>query len=125
MAKADGTLLWKLAESDEVEIETRGDARSPAHRTIIWIVPTQDGVYIRSVKGKRGRWYQEAIANPQVVIHVGRRQAPARAITESSSKVISEVSAAYREKYGERWPEETEPMLKGSVLSTTLRLEPL
>ena len=125
MPETDGNLLWKLAESDEIEIETRRDAKAPAHRTTIWIVPTQDGVYIRSYKGKRGRWYQEAIANSQVVVHVGRRQAPARAIPESSSKVISEVSAAYREKYGERWPSETEPMLKRSVLPTTLRLEPL
>ena len=124
MPTSDGTLLWKLAESDEVEIETRRDAKSPVHRTTIWIVPTQDGVYIRSFKGKRGRWYQEATTNSRVVIHVGRRQAPARAIAESSSKVISEVSSAYREKYGERWPSETEPMLKRSVLATTLRLEP-
>ena len=125
MPKADGTLLWKLAESDEVEIETRREAKSPAHRTIIWIVPTQDGVYIRSYKGKRGRWYQEAIANPQVVVHVGGKQARARAIPESASKVISAVSAAYREKYGERYPSETEAMMKRSLLPTTLRLEPL
>lgn len=125
MAKANGNLLWKLAESDEIEIETRRDAKSPVHRTTIWIVPTEDGVYIRSYKGKRGRWYQEALSNPQVVVHVGRRQARARAIPEKSSKVNSEVSAAYREKYGERWPSETEPMIKRSVLSTTLRLEPI
>ena len=120
----DGTLLWKLAESDEVEIETRRDGKSAAHRTVIWIVPTEDGVYIRSYWGKRGRWYREAIANPQVVIHVGRRRARARAIPESSSKVIREVNAAYREKYGERWPDDTEAMMKRSLLPTTLRLEP-
>ena len=53
MARGEG-LLWKLAESDEVEIETRRDARSPVHRTVIWIVPTKHGIYVRSVKGKRG-----------------------------------------------------------------------
>ncbi|TMF13999.1 MAG: DUF2255 family protein, partial [Chloroflexi bacterium] len=62
MAKKSEDLLWKLAESDEVDIETRRDAKSPLHRTIIWIVPTEDGIYIRSYKGKKGRWYQEAIA---------------------------------------------------------------
>ena len=125
MPKADGTLLWKLAESDEVEIETRRDGKSPAHRTIIWIVPTKDGIYIRSYKGKSGRWYQEAIANPQVAIHVGAKHARAHAIPETASKVIGEVSAAYREKYGERYPSETEAMMKKSLLPTTLRLEPL
>jgi len=55
MAQSARDLLWKVAESDEVEIQTRRDETSPAHRTIIWIVPTEDGVYVRSYKGKRGR----------------------------------------------------------------------
>jgi len=55
MAKATGDLVWKVVESDEVDIETRRDAKSPAHRTTIWIVATEDGVYIRSFKGKRLR----------------------------------------------------------------------
>jgi hypothetical protein len=124
VAKATEALLWKLAESDEVDIETRRDASSPIHRTTIWIVPTEDGVYIRSVKGKRGRWYQETLANPLVTIHVGRRQVRARAEPEGGSRVNREVDAAYQEKYGERWPEETKPMLSRLVAATTLRLKP-
>jgi hypothetical protein len=122
MARTGGGLLWKLAESDEVEIETRRDAKSALHRTTIWIVPTKDGVYVRSFKGKRGRWYQEATANPSVAVLVGRRKVKARAEHEKNPQAIREVSAAYKEKYGERWPNETEPMLKRSVLPTTLRL---
>src|SRR2546421_4961597 len=103
MANKTEDLLWKLAESDEVDIETRRDTKSPAHRTTIWIVPTKTGVYVRSFKGKKGRWYQEALANPKVTIRVGRRKVAARAEPEKNPTVISEVSAAYREKYGERW----------------------
>ena len=124
MAKEKADLLWKLAESDEVDIETRRDSRSPIHRTTIWIVPTADGVFVRSFKGKKGRWYQEALANPRVTVRVGRRIVPARAEPEKNPRVIREVSAAYREKYGERWPDETEPMLRRSVLPTTLRIAP-
>jgi len=124
MAKATGDLVWKVVESDEVDIETRRDAKSPAHRTTIWIVATEDGVYIRSFKGKRGRWYQEALANPLVTVHVGRRHVPARAEPETGSRVTREVNAAYRQKYGERWPDETAPMLGRSVVATTLRLKP-
>jgi Uncharacterized protein conserved in bacteria (DUF2255) len=71
MARTGDDLLWKLAESDEIQIDTQRDAKSPVHRTTIWIVPTKDGVYIRSYKGRKGRWYQEAVANPQVTIRVG------------------------------------------------------
>lgn len=125
MTKASEDLLWKLAESDEVEIETRRDARSPVHRVTIWIVPTEDGVYIRSYKGKKGRWYQEALANPLVTIDVGRRKVSARVEPEHSPLVMRAVNAAYRKKYGERWPDETTDMLKRSVLPTTLRLTPV
>ena len=124
MARADDDLLWKLAESDEIDIETRRDPKSQLHRTTTWIVPTKDGVYVRSYKGKKGRWYQEALANPHVTIRVGRRKLAARAELEKNPKVLREVSAGYRAKYGERWPDETEPMLRRSVLPTTLRLTP-
>jgi hypothetical protein len=39
MTATSPDLLRKLAESDEVDIETRRDATSPLHRTTIWIVP--------------------------------------------------------------------------------------
>ena len=121
-AKRAEELLWKIAESDEVEIETRRDPRSPVHRVTIWIVPTEYGVFIRSYKGKRGRWYQEALANPIVTIRLGRRKVTVRAEPEHNPLVIRAVNAAYRKKYGERWPDETQPMLRRSVLPTTLRL---
>jgi hypothetical protein len=88
-------------------------------------VPTEDGVYIRSYKGKRGRWYQEALADPLVTIRLGRRKVRARVELEESDAVLRKVNAAYREKYGDRWPDETREMLRRSVLPTTLRLNPV
>jgi hypothetical protein len=123
--KSTEDLLWKIADSDEVEIETRRDPKSPLHRVTIWIVPTEHGVYIRSYKGKRGRWYQEALANPIVTIRLGRRKVTARAEPEHNPDVIRAVNAAYRKKYGERWPDDTQAMLKRSLMPTTLRLTPL
>jgi hypothetical protein len=125
MAKASEDLLWKVAESDEVQIETRRDAKSPLRRTTIWIVPTEYGVYVRSYTGKKGRWYQEALANPLVTVRVGRRKVTERAELEHNPLVIRAVSAGFRKKYGERWPDETQDMLKRSILPTTLRLTPV
>ena len=125
MAKEVEDLLWKIAESDEVEIETRGDAKSPLHLVTIWIVPTEYGVYVRSYKGKKGRWYREALANPLVTIRLSRRKVTARAEPERNPLVIRAVNVAYRKKYGERWPDETKDMLRRSLLPTTLRLAPV
>jgi hypothetical protein len=124
-AKRGEDLLWKIAESDEVEIETRRDAKSPLHRVTIWSVPTEYGVYVRSYKGRRGRWYQEALANPLGTIRLGRRKVAVRAEPEKNPLVIRAVNAAYRKKYGERWPDETKEMLRRSLLPTTLRLTPV
>jgi len=118
-------LLWKIAESDEVEIETRRDPKSPLHRLTIWIVPTEYGVYVRSYKGRNGRWYQEALANPLVTVRLGRRKVSVRGEPEHNPLVLRAVNAAYRKKYGERWPDETKPMLRRSVIATTLRLTPV
>lgn len=122
MARTADDTLKRIAKSDEIEIETRQDARSPVHRTTIWIVPTDGGVFIRSANGKRGRWYQRALANRQVTIRVGRRKVAARVQPERNTRVIREVNDAYWEKYGSRWPDDTKPMLRRSVLPTTLRV---
>jgi hypothetical protein len=122
MAPTGRDLLRLLAGNEEVEIETRRDDASPLHSTIIWIVPVMDGIYVRSYRGERGRWYREAVANPQVAIRAGRRKAAARAEPVRDPAVIDAVSAAYREKYGRGAPEETEAMVEASVLPTTLRL---
>jgi hypothetical protein len=125
MATKSEDLLWKVAESDQVQIETRRDSKSPLHHTTIWIVPTTEGVYVRSYYGKKGRWYQEALANPKVTVSVGRRRAAARAEPEHNPQVIRAVNAGYREKYRERWPDDTQAMLKRSLFPTTLRLTPV
>lgn len=121
-AKRTEDLLWKLAESDEVEIETRRDPASSPHPVTIWIVPTEQGVYVRSYKGRRGRWYQDALARPLMTVRLGRRKVAVRAEPETNPQVIRAVNAAYRKKYGERWPDETTEMLRRAVLPTTLRL---
>lgn len=116
-------LLRKLAESDEVDIETRRDPTSPVHRTTIWIVPTEKGVYVRSVYVK-GRWYQEALANRSVTIRAGRRKVAARVERVNESSVIRAVNAAARAKYGERWPKDANSFVRLARQHTTLRVIP-
>jgi hypothetical protein len=116
-------LLRKLAKSDEVEIQACRVSKSPVHRTTIWIVPTEEGVYIRSVYVK-GRWYQEALANRNVTIRVGRLKVAARVQRVKDSSVIPAVNTGIREKYGERWPSDARSFVPLSRRQTTLRLIP-
>jgi len=123
MAATSTELLRKLAENDEIDIETRRDSTSPIHRTTIWIVPTEKGVFIRSVYVK-GRWYKEALANRKVTIRAGRRKAAARVQRVNDSSVIRAVNAAIRDKYSERWPKDATSFVRLSRQHTTLRLIP-
>jgi hypothetical protein len=114
-------LLRKLAESEEIEIETRRNPKSPLHRTTIWVVPTEKGVYIRS-GSRKGRWYREALANRNVTIRVGGRKVAARVQRTRSRTVIRAVNAAYSDKYSQRWPDSAKSVVRRSRLNTTLRL---
>jgi hypothetical protein len=116
---AENDLLRRIAESEEIEIETRQDPRSPVHRTTIWIVPTETGVYVRS-GSRSGRWYREALANRNVTIRVGRRKVAARVQRATSRSVIRAVNAAYLSKYGEDWPDSARSVVCVSRLHTTL-----
>ena len=117
-----GEDLEAIDAAEEIRIETQAPG-GDVHRTTIWIVVHDGEVFVRSVNGEDGRWYQEAKANPAVAIHVDRRRLPATAIAADDPDSIERVSAALREKYkGEG--ASLRSMLQPHNLSTTLRLEP-
>jgi hypothetical protein len=120
----DAETLRLLDGFEEVHIETRRDESAPAHRTIIWVVTVDGTVFVRSVRGERGRWYREASANPSAALHVGNRRIPVRVVPVTDDPTVGAVSAAYRRKYERRAPGPAQAMLRPDTLPTTLRLEP-
>ena len=108
----------------EVRIETSRDEDAPAHRTTIWVVTMDGSVFVRSVRGGKGRWYREVSANPVAALHVGDDRIPVRAVPVTDEAKIGAVSEAYREKYGHTSPGSTRAMVRPETLPTTLRLEP-
>jgi hypothetical protein len=110
-----------LAEAEEVDIET-ALPDGTVHRTTIWIMVDGEDVFVRSVRGKAGRWYREAVANPAVAIHVGGRRMTASAIGATDPDSIERASDSLRRKYGTG--ESVDSMLVPDVLDTTIRLEP-
>ncbi len=124
MAGFDPQTSRKLDATKEITVETRRAPDAPAHRTTIWIVTSGQDAFIRSYRGRRGRWYREVLANPTATLLVGRLRIPVRIRTESRPPVVERVSEAYRRKYGKSWPEETEAMLRPPVRRTTIRLTP-
>lgn len=116
-------LTRELEKRPEVRIETEEEGRRSS--VIVWVVVTPDGVYLRSYKGPKGKWYQRAKRDGKAVLRVGRRSIPVRAEPDLDPQRNRRVDEAYLGKYGSRWPKETEDMVKpASVRTTTLRLLP-
>jgi hypothetical protein len=116
--------LRLIDEAREVRIETRRDEDAPAHRTTIWVVTVDGTVFVRSVRGREGRWYREVSENPAAALHVGHDRIAVRAVPVTDEAKIRAVSEAYREKYGRTSPGSTRAMVQPETLPTTLRLEP-
>ena len=112
--------LDDIDRTEEVGIETALPGGS-VHRTIIWAVVDGDAVFVRSYVGPDARWYREALANPEVVLHVGERAVPARAVPVDDPSAIGRTSAALERKY--RGDPATPSMVRAEVLPLTLRLD--
>lgn len=109
-----------LDETNQVQVRTRSGDRSID--TTIWIVVIDGVVYVRSVEGPNGRWYQRAVANPVVSILAGGEEIPFRAVHVDDTAEIESVSDALRDKYPPGGS--LDRMTAAGVLDTTLRLEP-
>lgn len=108
-----------LASAEEITIETRSPGND-VHRTIIWVVVDGEDVFVRSVRGDRGRWYREALANPEVALLVDGRVIPAHVVAAADPDSIARCSSALIAKY--RADPAIASMLRPSTLPTTLRV---
>lgn len=113
----DAKTLERLARVEEVDIETKG-----GRLTTIWVILVGTEVYVRSVRGERGRWYQRLKRNPLGALRVGRSRIAVRATLADDAETVLAVSFALQQKY--RDSASLQSMLRPQTLRTTLRLEP-
>jgi hypothetical protein len=114
--------LAAVGAAEEVDIETRAGPDAPSHRTTIWVVVENGDVFVRSVRGTRGRWYQEVTANPDAMLWLAREAIAVRAAPATDEASVERCSRGLRRKYGSDPALRT--MLRPDTLPTTLRLEP-
>jgi hypothetical protein len=118
----DAELLRRLEDAEEIEIETRRKT-GQARQTTIWIVVDEGRVYVRSVRGPGGKWYQRLRRDPQGAVHLAGARTPVRAVPVGDAAEIERVSEALRRKYA-RYSGPLANMLRPDTLPTTLQLEP-
>ena len=112
--------LERISEASEVLIETR--ARDRVFATVIWVAVDQGEVFVRSVRGHAGRWFQRALADPEVTLRVGDTRFRFRAIPAADDESVRRTSDGLSAKYPKG--RSLDAMLRPEVLDTTLLLEP-
>lgn len=117
-------VLDALRIARTVEIETSAGPGRPVHRTVIWIVVDDEGrVFVRSVRGRRGRWYRELLANPSGAVHIAGTRIAASAEPAPHAARVAACSAALAAKYATSRGS-LAAMVAADVLETTLELRP-
>ena len=114
-------LLQRMDVAKEVDIETTAPDGT-VHRVTIWIVVVDKAAYVRSVRGRKGRWYRELTDKKKGALHVGTRRVEVRPVAVRETALVDEVSAALWRKYAKN--SSLFSMLRLSTLDTTLRLDP-
>jgi hypothetical protein len=88
----------------------------------VWVVRVGDALYVRSVKGRAGRWYQQLARSQVGRVRAGGLECEIR-VEDPGAEVNPGINAAYEEKYG-RYGASYTAMTTPEVRSTTLRLVP-
>lgn len=105
----------------EISILTGPPAQPRA--TIIWVVVDgDDRVWVRSVRGPRGRWYRDLTADPRAAIDLGGGEIPVGALPSSDDASVRACTAALRAKYAGN--ASLASMLAPETLPTTVQLVP-
>lgn len=119
MARFDADILRQLRDAREIAIRTD---KHPKSAVVIWAVVAGEDVFVRSVKGAKGRWYRDLAAGGPATVECAGRQVPVQAIPVTDADEIARASREYLKKY--RGSPYAEAMVRAEVLPTTLRLEP-
>jgi hypothetical protein len=111
-----------MRDADIVVIET--SPGRAVRETVIWIVvDEQDRPFVRSVRGARGRWYRDLLANPSGALRIGEMRVPFVAEAAPDAARVEACSEALRAKYRTQRAS-LAAMLLEETLPTTLELRP-
>ena len=119
MASFDTETLRLLEPVQEVEIRTE---KHPRAAVPIWVVVAGGDVYVRSVRGEKGRWYQDLKAGSPATLEIRGRRIHIQSAPATDAGSVERASQAFLSKY--RGSPYVASILRTEILPTTLRLEP-
>jgi hypothetical protein len=119
MAKFDADTLQELRDLHEVAIRIE---KHPESAVVIWVVVADDEVFLRSVRGSKGRWYRDLATGGSATLEFAGRRLAVQAFPANDADSSARASREYLAKY--QPSPYAQAMVRAEVLPTTLRLEP-
>ena len=119
LAKFDADTLRALRDVQEIAIRT---GKHPKSAVVIWVVAADEEIFVRSVRGGKGRWYRDLAKGGLATLEFTGRRLEVQAFPASDADSIARASREYLTKY--QPSPYAQSMVRDEVLSTTLRLEP-
>jgi hypothetical protein len=119
MAKFDTDTMRELRDRREVVIRTE---KHPESAVVIWVVTADDEVFVRSVRGTKGRWYRDLAMGGSATLEFAGRRLAVQALPATDAESITRASREYLSKY--QPSPHAQAIVRAEVLPTTLRLEP-
>src|SRR5712672_3125492 len=95
MAKFDADTLRDLRALREVAIRTE---RHPDSAVVIWVVVADDEVFVRSVRGGKGRWYRDLATGGSATLEFDGRRLTVQAFPTSDPISIARATREYMSK---------------------------
>jgi hypothetical protein len=119
MARFDRKTLRKLHDCKEVAIRT---TKHPGSSVTIWIVVSSTDVFVRSVRGAKGRWYRDLATGGPATLEFNGEQLAVQAVPATDADSTGRASQEFLSKY--RPSPYAASIVRPEILETTLRLDP-
>lgn len=115
--------LGRIGQARELQLaSTRPDGTLRPYVTM-WVVRTDDELYVRSAYGPNNSWFRRAKASGVGRIRAGGLERDV-AFAEPASRVHAGIDAAYHTKYDRYGPEIVGTVVGSDAAAVTIRLVP-
>ena len=114
----------KIANADELQLQSMrrdGTLRKPV---TIWVVRLGDDLYVRSVNGRSGSWFRGTQTRHEGRIRAGGVEKDVTFVEEVDPAINAEIDEAYRTKYRKYDAQYVDPMVVPPARDATIKLVP-
>ena len=114
--------LNEISTTEELDLASArldGTLRNPV---TMWVVRHDDEIYVRSVNGRESSWFRGARTRHEAHIRAGGVERDVDLVETDDANDV--VDAAYRAKYGRRYPGVVPSIVAPEARAATLKLTP-